>query len=398
MLRKIIQTFLNRSHRVLLYGLALILRNIIPINKGQIICTSYSFKRYSCNPKYISEYILDNNIPGFKIIWLLDKNCDTADIDKRIEIVTPNTIRHIIKLYSSEFIINNSRCKKFEFFLKKKKGQKYIQTWHGAIALKKIEGDAISDLSSKYIADARNDSEMCDLFLSDSDWFNNIIRTAFWYNGAILKKGIPRNDIFFDKDKQIQSRQRVERTYNISSSGKILVLYAPTFRNYNAENVFKLDWDSIIASIKKRFCREVTVLIRLHPNSMHYVDIKKLIGNSSIIDVSGYNDMQQLLCACDILITDYSSSMFDFAIMNKPCFIYASDLELYNRGFYFNIKELPFPFAQETKALLENINVFSQDNYRDDISKFMNRMGLNDNGNACKNVFEWMNSNKIPVG
>lgn len=331
----------------------------------------------------------------YKLIWLLDKTCDTSDIDKRIEIIQPHTIRHIIKLYSSEFIINNSRCKKYEFFLKKKKGQKYIQTWHGAIALKKIEGDAISDLSSKYIADAKNDSKMCDLFLSDSDWFNNIIRTAFWYKGSILNKGIPRNDIFFDKNKQKLSKQNIENTFNIDSSNKLLVLYAPTFRNYNAYSAYNLDWKKVINSIQYCFGRNAIVLFRLHPNSLERVDIKKLICYPSIVDASRFNDMQQLLCASDILITDYSSSMFDFAIMNKPCFIYANDLDLYKRGFYFDINKLPFPFAQELDILIKNIKNFSQEEYRTKVSNFMNILGLTDKGDACKHVLEWMNSNRI---
>lgn len=301
------------------------------------------------------------------------------------------TLRYIYELYSSEFVITNSRSKIFESLFLKKKSQKYIQTWHGAIPLKRIEKDAITDLSKNYIKNAKKDSAMCDLILSDTDFFTNLIRRSFWYDGEILQKGIPRNDIFFNKGLIVQSKEKIINFIG-DKSEYLFVLYAPTFRNYPSYESFAIEWDSVISEIEIKFKKKVKVLLRLHPNSLKNVDISKLKSDSRIVDMCSYPDMQELLCSSDILITDYSSSMFDFAILHKPCFLYANDIELYNRGFYFDIRKLPFPLAENTETLVNNIKGFSYDLYKINVIKLFEGLGFIEDGNASKYVVEWMNS------
>lgn len=87
-----IQILKNRIRRILLTCFALTLRYLIPVKRKKVFCWSYSFRKYSCNPRYISEYIIHNDIPDYRIVWALNKDVNTIDVDKRIKIVNPMTI------------------------------------------------------------------------------------------------------------------------------------------------------------------------------------------------------------------------------------------------------------------------------------------------------------------
>ena len=97
------------------------------------------------------------------------------------------------------------------------------------------------------------------------------------------------------------------------------------------------------------------MLIRLHPNVASLAE--EFIQRSKVVDVTDYTDPQELLAASDVLVTDYSSIMFDFMLTGRPCFQYASDIAAYrnDRDFYFALDQLPFPLAEDNDHL-EQIN------------------------------------------
>jgi CDP-glycerol glycerophosphotransferase len=101
--------------------------------------------------------------------------------------------------------------------------------------------------------------------------------------------------------------------------------------------------------------------------------------------------MQGLLCITDLLITDYSSSMFDMAMLKRPCLLYATDVEKYDRGYYFRFDELPFPLARNQQELTRNLNNFDLKRYQSDIEKFNEKeIGFFEDGTASKAVAEWI--------
>ena len=129
-------------------------------------------------------------------------------------------------------------------------------------------------------------------------------------------------------------------------------------------------------------------IVRLHPSISEKA--KNIKYTNNIINGSIYDDMQQLLAATDILITDYSSSMFDFMITKKPIILYATDMEEYkkDRNFYFNIEELPFKVASNNQEMENGICEFDNKVYINKLNQFISRLDINENGVASYKVVE----------
>lgn len=381
----------HRIQRILLYMLAIILHPFLRVKKGKVICIAYGGSQYSCNPRYISEYIVNNRLDVFQVYWLFNKNNVPRDIDSRIKVVIYMTIKAIIAINTSEFVITNQRTDPWIYAWIKKKGQYYIMTWHSGRALKRIELDAIDSLGQKYLRIMKNDSAYCDLFLSESVFTTQLYKKSFLYNGEILEKGIPRNDIFFKKDKHKEIKNEVLKYFGFNEFDKI-VLYAPTFRQEMNLDYYDIKWEVIVPAFEKMLQGNVKILIRLHPNFIRSkIDMSDLFHIDNVKDATAYNDINDLIISSDVLISDYSSCMFDFAFMKRPIFIYATDYSKYERGFYMNIKNLPFPFAKNNTELLSNIQSFDSNEYEIKLETSMKSLFHSfDKGNATEAVVEWM--------
>ena len=106
--------------------------------------------------------------------------------------------------------------------------------------------------------------------------------------------------------------------------------------------------------------------------------------------------MQELLSVADMLITDYSSSMFDFAMQGRPCLLYATDANAYDRGFYFDLNELPFPLTENQEQLLTTIEHFDTEAYTSQLNAFFTeRVGLKEDGHAAEALAEWMVAHRL---
>ena len=369
---------------------SLIIRCFTRVHKGRMMCWAYTFKQYSCNPRYLTEYLLENN-PEFEIFWVFKGNVDTSGVDKRIKCVRYKSLRYFLLVNTAEFFITNARTDPYRIYWHKRKGQKYVMLWHGGVALKRIEKDAESQLSYSYLKKAKIDSKVCDLMVSGCRFQTSLLKEKFWYDGEILEKGIPRNDVFFDKARHPEMRERICRKYGISPDSRI-VLYAPTFRRDKSIEPYRINWSRLVPELRKIYGTEkVSVLLRLHPNLIGKADASSLVNDESVIDVTRYHDMQELLCVSDLLITDYSSSMFDITMLKKPCMLYATDIEKYNRGYYFDFAELPFPLAQNEEELIGNIRTFDSAAYEEAVESFFEKhIGLCEDGNASKAIAGWL--------
>ena len=126
------------------------IRLFLPVRKGTVMCWSYDFKQYSCNPRYLTEYLMENN-PEFTIYWVFRKNVPTSGIDSRIRCIKFHSWEYYKVANTAEFLITNCRTDAYRYYWKKRKNQKYIMTWHGGVALKKIEKDAEDQLGYSYL-------------------------------------------------------------------------------------------------------------------------------------------------------------------------------------------------------------------------------------------------------
>ncbi|MGO1470403.1 MAG: CDP-glycerol glycerophosphotransferase family protein [Tissierella sp.] len=358
--------------------------NLFPINKNKIVFSNYYGKGYGDNGKYICNEIIENKY-NYELIWLTNKSIiDKANFPKQVTPVKYKSFRGLYELATAGIWIDN--CRKM-FYPPKKSKQHYIQTWHGGIALKQIEKDVENKLSEGYIISAKEDSKIADTFISNSEFCTDMYRNSFWYNGVIKEFGSPRCDILLEKTEKIN--EKIKDYFKIDNNNKILI-YAPTFRADGNLDVYDVNFNELLNSLEKKFLGKWTILVRLHPNLSNKSNFIKYDKN--IINASQYDDMYELLAASDILLTDYSSTMFEFAITYKPVILYTKDIEEYkkDRNFYFDIYSLPFPIAENNSYLLEEIENFQLEEYKSKIKNFFKDIGMLEKGTASQNVVEYI--------
>ncbi|MBS4209152.1 CDP-glycerol glycerophosphotransferase family protein [Bacillus sp. FJAT-50079] len=360
--------------------------NCFPIKKNKIFLFSYYGSQYGCNPKYITEYILENYPKGkFDIVWAFDNVNPRKNLSgfRKVKIMT---LQYFYELCTSKVIITNFRTT--DLFVKRK-SQYYIQTWHSSLRLKQIEKDAEAALPPTYVEMAKRDSKKCDLLLSGCKYSSDIFRRSFWYDGEIFEHGTPRNDFLLRSNPKIKGK--IIKKLNISSDYKV-ILYAPTFRKNNDLTVYNLDYSKVVTTLEKKYGGKWVFLIKLHPHLISRSE--ELVYGNDVINVTSYNDIQELLNISDALITDYSSLMFDYSITKKPCFLYAPDFKDYtsqDRNLYFNLLELPFKTAMNNDELINEIRFFDPGKYAEDIVHFFKKVGSFEDGTASEMLVERIN-------
>ena len=370
-------------------GFICIILRIFPIKHNKIVCSSWKGSKCSDNPYYISKQILEK-YNDVEIIWLINKNYNGKILDGVIR-KKNNIWVNLYELATAKVWID---CNWKPYGLLKRKNQLYVQTWHGSYGLKKIYMDIPEKLQYMEKKLMQHNSQIIDVMISNSMQTSTIYRRALRYNGPMLEVGSPRNDIFFSDCKTIKCK--VKKVFHIE--GKKIILYAPTYRNSLKINQFNLDFNEVIDILKKKFGGEWVFLIRLHPYNVY--DAGSFITyTDNIINASYYDDMQELLVASDILITDYSSCMFDFVTNRKKCFLFATDVDEYKneRDYYFELDDLPFPLATNSKEMQNNILDFDEKKYQRDLDKLFKQVGLFETGKASEvvadYVINWMENN-----
>lgn len=166
------------------------------------------------------------------------------------------------------------------------------------------------------------------------------------------------------------------------------MLYAPTFRDDGTTSCFDIDFSLLKQNLEKRFGGKWVLLVRMHFKNKSV----KLSDewNEWIKNASGYPNMQELLVATDLGITDYSSWAYDYILTRKPLLIYAPDIDKYNgtRGFYYPLETTPFPISQNNEELEENILNFNMDIYLQKCEEFLNEKGCAETGRAAELIVE----------
>lgn len=357
---------------------------LLPIQNNKIVVSSFYGRGYSDNPKAIVDELLQRG-KDLDIVWLV-KDARNADLPNGVRAVPYDSTQMIRELSTAKIWIDN--CRKGAWYKKPK--QYYLQTWHG-LALKRIEKDVADKLdtaeNADYAAYAQRDSKQIDLIVSCSDFMTKIYQNSFWYDGEVALYGAPRNDILIHPS--ADARAQVQKKLGLPDCKYIM--YAPTFRADGSLDAYSMDYQAVCDAMAQRFGGKWVMLIRLHPAVMRRAkDLN--FDNQLTFDATAYNDMQQLLSACDAVVTDYSSLMFDFALTHRPCFQYAADIEDYkhDRNFYFPIDETPFPLAADNAQMIQNILHFDERKYQTDWTAFVERMGLCEDGKASARCADWV--------
>lgn len=352
------------------------------IDPKKVIFITFQGK-YTCNPKAIAEEFIRRN-SDYKLIWVVRKE-DLKERDKfpsELKLVVRESLEFYKELASSKYIIENANDTVYMKY-NKRPGQVIIQTWHGSLGFKRL--DKVKN--EAWVAKADELGNETDFIVSNSEFENMVYRTSYWENTEILEYGHARNDMLLNKTKYNKMNKKVREYYNIGKNTKIL-LYAPTFRDDFSADTYNLDYAKLLEAVKEKFGGNWVLMVRFH-FKLRNVDFSDDLSDN-IINATDYYDMQELLCAADIGITDYSSWLCDFVLTDKPGFIYCSDMDKYvdERGFYYPLSETPFPISKTNEEFYENIINFDAKKYEKKRQEFLKKRGCYEKGNASKRIVD----------
>ena len=378
--------------KILIYPdrlIAVLARRVLAMRtpvKNQVMFLTFQGD-YTCNPKYIAEELIREDTDT-RLVWDVKTAIPRSDYPIELQFVQHNTYEFYKELAASKVIIENTNIVE-RLYAYKKKDQHLIQTWHGSLGIKRLDGDVVMGFSWKHLA--KKCQKSVDLLLSNSDFETEVFRTAYWKDVPSVLVGHARNDIFFLKDeaKIAKIRKKVCKFLNIDENRRIF-LFAPTHRDDVDESYQALDYELVKEALEDRFGGEWQIVIRLHNRLKKESKLWLNDLPSYVSDATLYEDMQELLLVTDAGVTDYSSWIFDYVLSRKPGFIIELGLEDFkeSRGFYYPIETTPFPIAKDSKELAERIRAFDESKYLKDVDRFLEERGCMEDGQASKRIAE----------
>ena len=318
-----------------------VLYPLCPIQRNKIVFDNYICRGFGCNPKYVAQKLIERGLAcKYDLVWILGReDMAHSEVPSCIRTVQHYSLASFWEYATARLWVSNFQKRALmKLGLSKRRGQFYIQMWHGSLGIKRIDNDVPSFQKRKgWLLELMKSSDMVDYWISNSDYETNVYKSAFWSvrDEQILLYGHPRNDIFFDPSAMRRSYEKVVKRYRLQ--GKRLLLYAPTFRervtrHHKIEHYVDdigIEFDALLSCIRQRFGGTWAILVRQHPSVFEPL---AGIGASSadVVDVTDFADMQELLAAADCLLTDYSSCAFDFMLTRRPAFLFVPDIEEYN--------------------------------------------------------------------
>lgn len=364
-----------------------------PIDEKKVFFITFSGRGYSDSPKAIYNYML--NSPEYKdyhFVWSFREPEKYEFLrNDRTEVVKYRSKAENKALRTSAYWISNYRMLDHQ---KPRKGQVYVQCWHGT-PLKRLGYDlltsdnvmnSIAEIHEKY----RTDAKKFDYLLSPSPFATEKFASAWNLNETgqrdkILEEGYPRNDALINASEEYVDELREK----LGVQSRKAILYAPTWRDNQHTSALgytyktEVDFDLL----RQELGDEYVILFRAHYLVANSFDFEKY--KDFVIDVSGYPDINDLYLASDILVTDYSSVFFDYSNLRKPIIYYMYDLEEYAeelRGFYMSLEELPGPIVREEKDLIEELKKCDSWTVNEKYESFCKRFNPYEDGQSAKRV------------
>jgi len=359
------------------------------VNKQKVLMTTFQ-GGFSCNPKYIYEEIKRQNLP-WEIVWITEpsKFVNKNDFPEGLKLVPWYTMRYYYELATSRVWIANALTLT-RTAVTKRKNQIFIQTMHGSLGIKRLDEESVND--KIHTKAAKRASKMTDYLISNSTFENMVYKSTVWGNVPILEYGHPRSDVFFLEDETAKEKikSKVFEYFNLPKDAKI-VLYAPTFADIKMESTGaeKIDRKLILKALEKKHGGNWYFITKMHPRDKRFMkETTEMTGK--ILDGNRYPDIQELMLAIDIGITDYSSWIYDYVLTRKEGFIFAPDLDTYDdfRGFYYPIDETPFPISKTNAELIKQISSFNNKKYQKRIDEFLVERGCFEKGDASKRTVD----------
>lgn len=366
----------------------------LKLDDNAILLCAQQGKNIDGNIFYILKELQKDKYKNYKIYVAVDK-VHEKEFDKKFinynftnyELVNITSKKYFKILASAKYLFNDTS---FLWYFVKKEGQVYFNTWHGTPF--KTLGKSIKD-DFHLIGNVQRNFLMSDYLLYPSEFMKDVMLDDYMINNIatdtkVVLGGYPRNEIFFDKERARDLKNQ------LNLNDKQIIAYMPTWRgSFGQLNKTSEDQINIINKQLKQIDKKLT------NNQIMYVNFHPFLKDK--VNISGYKHIKpfdkkyetyDFLNIADILITDYSSVFFDFAVSNKKIILFAYDEREYfeDRGTYFGFNELPFKKVKNVHDLIDTIN--SKDDV--DITKFLNRFCPYENINASSKIVELVLNNK----
>ncbi|MDO4554128.1 MAG: CDP-glycerol glycerophosphotransferase family protein [Lachnospiraceae bacterium] len=396
-MKKRIRTWI-KNRTINLYHLMV---KFLPVEKKVILFESNLGRNYTGNPRAIYEEMIRHGLDkDYQCIWFFEN--PGTKIPGAGKVVKRARLQYLYYMAVGQIWVFD--CRQPEFLIKRKETA-YIQTWHGT-PLKKLALDMeqIDSVVSSSVEDYHNafrkNTASWDYLLSQNHFSTETFKRCFDFEGKpVLEIGYPRNDVLFRKNKP-EAIKKIKKRYGIPLDKKV-ILYAPTWRDneFYEQGRYKfvspLDFDLA----KKELSGEYVFLVKYHYLVADQIDWSDYEGFVYSFDEKA--DISELYLTADLLITDYSSVMFDYSILKRPMLFFAYDLENYKdnlRGFYFDfLEEAPGPISKDTRTLIADIKNYRQEEWTAKYEAFSEKYNHADDGRASEKVMNLI-SNLVEEG
>ena len=362
----------------------------LPVKRRRIVFSSSVGKSYSGNPRYIYEFVVSQRFDEiWDCIWFYEK--EPFDIPGHVTQVKYRSLAYLRYMATAGVWIFDGRQ---PAFLRRRGGTHYIQTWHGT-PLKKlgVDLDAVFmsgglDLAT-YKKNFTDNAHTWDYLISQNPFSTETFKRCFDFKGQMLEFGYPRNDILFRKNTPEYINAKREE-FGVPA-GKRVLLYAPTWRDdeFTGDQQYSfrpaMDFDRMMEALGDDW----VMLVKYHYLIQDAIDWTPYEG--FVLPFDQTKDIAELYLVADALVTDYSSVMFDYSLLERPMYFFAYDLEKYEntlRGFYFDFREeMPGPIVMTTEELIDAIENHDPMAYAMRYLNFRKKYNPFDDGRACNKIF-----------
>ena len=315
-----------------------------------IFFEAWKGRQYSDNPRAVFEELVRRGDERRRV-WAVEHH--GVEVPDGVETVVVGSRDYYRALGRARSVVSNDSMPKHYV---KRPGSVYGQTWHGT-PLKRIGFDIenLQMANKNYLTQFAKEVAKWDALVSPNAYSTEIFRRAFRFDGRVLETGYPRNDVFHRPDERAARTAAAADRLGIEP-GKRVILYAPTWRDdqYDKSGRYQFAMKLDLERMYRQFKDDAVLLIRGHQLVADSVDTSMFGGFAR--NVSHYPDISDLYLVADVLVTDYSSVMFDFVNTGRPMLFFTHDLEAYRddlRGFYIDFEaEAPGPLLTHTTDVI----------------------------------------------
>ena len=369
-----------------LRGQAYRLARRLPVRPGLAVFESHMGRQYSDSPRYIYEAAVASGLDrlGLTPVWSHSRSTPKG-FPPDVRTVKRDTWRYLYLLARAQFWVDNQGLPRQ---YSRRRETTYIQTWHGT-PLKRMGFDSPA-LERAGAAARRTHRAMMrrwSVLLAPSEYFVETFVRSFRYEGPIVRHGLPRNDLLVrGVDPEWVAAKKRELGL---PTDRRLVLYCPTFRDRARRLGKDFDLAFDLDVVMRELDQDVYLMVRTH-----YLDNFRLPDRymTFAADVSRHHDVTELMLVADVLVTDYSSVMFDFANTGRPMVFFTYDYEEYvrdERGTYVDLADIaPGPLVADTDGLVAALRDVdgSREAYRERYAAFRERFCTYETGVAAEHV------------